>query len=322
MPATNLLVVGHPTAPYLKMLAELPDDVNIAVGNRPEAFVNLGAEADAVLYCMMAGISLKEIWPVTKKVKWVHSMSAGLDTMLFPELVEGPAVLTNARGVYKESLGEFGMLGIMYFAKDIPRMRRNQKARKWEQFDVDMVDRQTLGIIGYGEIGRSVARRAHAMGMRIIATRRRPELNDGDPYVTKSFHIDDRKQLMAESDFVLVCSALTPETLHLVGEAEFRSMKPSGIIMNLGRGPIIDEVAMAKALEQKWIRGAVLDVFDQEPLPESSPLWDMDNVLVSPHCADHTSTWMDDSMRFFVENFHRYIKGEPLQNVVDKKSGY
>lgn len=322
MPGTNLLVVGNPTAPYLKMLAELPDDINIAVGNRPEAFANLGAEADAVLYCMNAGISLKEIWPVTKMVKWVHSMSAGLDTMLFPELVDGPAVLTNARGVYKESLGEFGMFGIFYFAKDIPRMRRNQKAHKWEQFDVDMVDRQTLGIIGYGEIGRSVARRAHAMGMRVIATRRRPELNDGDPFVSKSFHIDDRKQLMAESDFVLVCSALTAETKHLVGEAEFRSMKPSGVIMNLGRGPIIDEVAMAKALQEKWIRGAVLDVFDQEPLPESSPLWDMDNVLVSPHCADHTSTWMDDSMRFFVENFHRYVKGEPLQNVVDKKSGY
>ncbi len=322
MPGTNLLVVGNPTAPYLKMLSELPDDINIAVGNRPEAFANLGAEADAVLYCMNAGISLKEIWPVTKKVKWVHSMSAGLDTMLFPELVDGPAVLTNARGVYKESLGEFGMFGIFYFAKDIPRMRRNQKAHKWEQFDVDMVDRQTLGIIGYGEIGRSVARRAHAMGMRVIATRRRPELNDGDPFVSKSFHIDDRKQLMAESDFVLVCSALTAETKHLVGEAEFRSMKPSGVIMNLGRGPIIDEVAMAKALQEKWIRGAVLDVFDQEPLPESSPLWDMDNVLVSPHCADHTSTWMDDSMRFFVENFHRYVKGEPLQNVVDKKSGY
>ncbi len=322
MPGKTLLVVGSPTAPYLRLLDQLPKETSIAVGNRPEAFENLGAEADTLLYCMNAGVALKDIWHVTKNVKWVHSMSAGLDTMLFPDLVNGPAVLTNARGVYKESLGEFGMLGIMYFAKDLPRMRRNQLAHRWEQFDVDMVNRQTLGIIGYGEIGKSVARRAHAMGMRIIATRRRPQLNDGDPYVTKSFAIEDRNQLMAESDYVLVCSALTPETRHLVGTAELRSMKPSGVILNLGRGPIIDEVALAKALEEKWIRGAVLDVFDQEPLPESSPLWDMENVLVSPHCADHTSTWMDDSMQFFVDNFHRYAKGETLENVVDKKSGY
>ena len=322
MPGKTLLVVGSPTAPYLRLLDQLPKELNIAVGDRLEAFNNLAEEADVVLYTMMSPLALKNVWPMTKNVKWVHSMSAGLDTMLFPELVDSPAILTNARGIYKESLGEFGLLSILYFAKDIPRMRRNQREHKWGQFDVDMVSRQTLGIIGYGEIGHSVARRAHAMGMRIMATRRRPELNDGDPYVTKSFHIDDRAQMMSECDFVLVASALTPETFHLVGAKELRAMKPSGVIINLGRGPIIDEEALAQALTEKWLRGAALDVFEKEPLPESSPLWDMDNVLISPHCADHTSTWMDESMQFFIDNFHRYAKGEPLQNVVDKKSGY
>ena len=322
MSGKTLLVVGNPAAPYLRLLDQLPIETSIAVGNRPESFSNLGEEADALLYCMNAGIALKDIWQLTKNIQWVHSMSAGLDTMLFPDLVNGQAVLTNARGVYKESLGEFGMLGILYFAKDLPRMRRSQIAHRWEQFDVDMVSRQTLGIIGYGEIGKSVARRAHAMGMRIMATTRRPHLNEGDPYISKFFATEDRKQMMAECDFVLVCSALTAETKHLVGSAELKAMKPTGVILNLGRGPIIDEVALAKALQEKWIRGAVLDVFDQEPLPESSPLWDMENVLVSPHCADHTSTWMDESMQLFVDNFHRYTKGEPLENVVDKKSGY
>ena len=130
MSGKTLLVVGNPAAPYLRLLDQLPVETSIAVGNRPESFSNLGEEADALLYCMNAGIALKDIWQLTKNIQWVHSMSAGLDTMLFPDLVNGQAVLTNARGVYKESLGEFGMLGILYFAKDLPRMRRSQIAHR------------------------------------------------------------------------------------------------------------------------------------------------------------------------------------------------
>ena len=320
--ATTLLVLADPAEPQLRMLDRFRDNMNIVTGQRSEGFAQSAAGADALLVWSGSRELVQQVWAMAPRVRWIHSRAAGLDTLLFPALVDSPVPLTNSSGVYSRSLGEFVVAAVLFFAKDFHRMKRNQAAGRWEQFDVDMVSRQTLGIIGYGEIGRSVARRAHAHGMKIIATRRRPELNDGDPFVSKSFHIDDRKQLMAESDFVLVCSALTPETKHLVAAGELNAMKPSGVIMNLGRGPIIDEVALAAALRSKVIRGAVLDVFDQEPLPESSPLWDMDNVLVSPHCADHTSTWMDESMEFFVENFHRYAKGAPLENVVDKKSGY
>jgi len=128
--------------------------------------------------------------------------------------------------------------------------------------------------------------------------------------------------VLSRSDYVIACSPLTPETRHMVGAREFAAMKPSGVFMNIGRGAVVDEPAMIEALSEGKIRGAALDVFETEPLPKDSPLWRQENVLLSPHSADHTATWQQDSVEFFLENFARYRKGEPLLNVVDKQAGY
>jgi phosphoglycerate dehydrogenase-like enzyme len=224
--------------------------------------------------------------------------------------------------VFAESLGEFVIAAAFYFAKDFNRMRRSQSEGKWDQFDVEMLNRQSLAIVGYGEIGRAAARRAKALGMKVYATRRRPELLQGDPLVDEGFSPDDRGTMIAKADYVLAAAAITPETRGLIGENEFAAMKPSAVVMNVGRGPVIDEAAMIRALQEGRIRGAALDVFDKEPLPADHPFWRMDNVLLSPHTADHIEGWMEDAMQFFVENFGRFHRGEPLQNVVDKKAGY
>ena len=318
----TLLVVSNPSAPYLKWLKELPSEVTYVVGNTPEALAPLADQADAILYCMGPGIPLKTVWEMAPRVQWVHSLSAGLESILFPALAESTVPMTNGRGVFKESLGEFALASILFFAKDLRRMLRNQEAGRWEQFDVEMVHGKTLGVIGYGEIGRAAAVRAHAMGMKIHVIRRRPQLSDEDPIVEKSFSIADRGEMMAGVDYLLVAAPLTGETRGLVGAEELKRMKPSAVVMNVGRGPVIDEAALIAALRDGTIRGAALDVFDVEPLPEGHAFYGMENVLLSPHCADHTSTWTDEAMQFYLENLGRFLSGQPLMNLVDKKSGY
>jgi len=317
-----MLVVSKPDAPYLKWLSELPADTRYVIGNTLEKLAPLAESADVIVYCMTPGIALKDVWNIAPRVQWVHSLSAGLESILFPALADSTVPMTNSRGVFRESLGEFVIASIFHFAKDLRRMQRSQMAAKWEQFDVEMVHGKTLGVVGYGEIGRAAAVRAHALGMKIHALRRRPTLSDDDPIVEESFSIAQRAEMVAGVDYLLAAAPLTPESRGLIGEAELRAMKPTSVIMNVGRGPVIVESALIKALQEGWIRGAGLDVFDVEPLPSGHPFWTMENVLLSPHCADHTATWTDEALQFFLENFRRYTHGEPLLNLVDKKSGY
>jgi phosphoglycerate dehydrogenase-like enzyme len=322
MAQMKLVVITTPTTPHLDLLERLPSDVEVVTGFKVEDLRDAIVDADVILNGMNNGEQIKELFPAAKKIRWVHSLSAGVEKIMFPELIESPVPLTNARGVFAESLGEFVIAAALYFAKDFPRMRRSQAEGKWDQFDVDVLYRQSMAIVGYGEIGRAAARRAKALGMKVYATRRRPELLKDDPLVDEGFSVDRRKEMIANADYVVCAAAITPETRGLIGPDEFGAMKPNAVIMNVGRGPVIDEPAMIRALEQKKIRGAALDVFDTEPLPEGHPFWKLDNVLLSPHTADHIEGWLADAVSFFVENFGRFYRGEPLQNIVDKRAGY
>jgi phosphoglycerate dehydrogenase-like enzyme len=158
--------------------------------------------------------------------------------------------------------------------------------------------------------------------MKVLALRRRPELSREDPCVAQMFSPDQKHQMLAQSDYVVVTMPLTPESRGLIGEREFEVMKPGAVLINIGRGPVVEEAALIRALEQKRIRGAALDVFDVEPLPPGHPFYRLDNVLLSPHSADNTTGWKERSMQVFLENFKRFQRGEPLVNVVNKKLGY
>lgn len=319
----TILVLADPAEPILRKLAELPDETTIAVGKTPEAFERAAADATVIFAWSLSGKLLRSVFSMCTRVRWVHTRAAGLDNLLFAELVASPAVLTNGSGVFSDSLGEFVMGSILYFAKEFRRMIRNQMAGKWEMFDVVEVSGQTLGIVGYGDIGRAIATRARGMGMRVLGmTRRGPLLYNTDPLVQRVYGPADRIEMISQCDYIAVAAPLTAETRGLIGEAEFAAMKPSAVVINVGRGPVIDEGALIRALSNRRIKGAALDVFDTEPLPEGHPFYQMENLLLSPHCADHTVTWLDDAMRFFINNFERYRKGEPLLNVVEKHLGY
>jgi len=319
---TTLLVLADPAEAQLKMLDRFRASINIVTSQNPEDFAHSAPAADAILVWSAGRDLVQKVWAMAPHVRWIHSRAAGLDTLLFPALVDSPVPLTNSSGVYSRSLGEFVAAAVLFFAKDFHRMQRNQAAGRWEQFDVEEAHGKTLGIVGYGDIGRAAARLAKALGMRVIALRRRPENSHGDELVDEALGTDRLLELMGRSDYVVVAAPLTPDTRGLVGPAAIGAMKPSGVLINVGRGAVIDEAALIDALRHKRIRGAALDVFEQEPLPAGHALFALDNLLLSPHCADHTQTWIDDAMQFFAGNLERFIRGEPLLNVVEKRLGY
>jgi phosphoglycerate dehydrogenase-like enzyme len=313
---TTLAVLANPAERQLAMLESLPASTAIAVGESPEAFARVAPQVDVIYNWSGSAALLREVFAMCPKARWVHSRNAGLDATLFPELVESPATLTNGTGVFGESLGEFAMAGILFFAKKLRTMLRNQAAGKWAPMTVTEIAGQTVGILGYGDIGRAVAKRARAMDMRVLVVKRHAAEADG------IYPPERRIEMIAQCDYVVIATPLTPETRAMIGEAEFAAMKPTAVVINLGRGPVIDENAMLRALTEGRIQGAVLDVFDREPLPAGHPFYKMENVLLSPHCADNTETWLERAMRLFLDNFERFRKGEPLRNVVDKKRGY
>jgi phosphoglycerate dehydrogenase-like enzyme len=292
-----------------------------AVANSADAFQETIEQAEVILHWSGRRDVLRAAFLAGAKVRWVHSRSAGLDHILFPELVESEIPLTNGSGVFSLSLGEFALAAILYFAKDFRRMLRNQEAGRWEQFDVEEIAGQTVGIVGYGDIGRAVASRVHAMGMRVLALKRHAPA-EPDPLIAQFFAPEELGAMLGQCDYVVAATPLTAETRHMIGDAAFAAMKPNAVVINIGRGPVIDQAALVRALGEKRIKGAGLDVFEQEPIPAGDPIYELENVLVSPHCADHTKDWLDQAMRFFLKQYERFAEGRPLENVVKKHLGY
>lgn len=314
-----VLVLGNPTDPRLAMLAALPDATSITVGACREAFAQAAPDATVILNWALGGRELlRQVLAMAPRVRWIHARAAGLDTLLFPELVASPAILTNGRGVFSEPLGEFAMAAALFFAKDLRRMVASQQAGRWDPFEVTEIAGQTMGIIGYGDIGRACARRARALGMQVLALRRHPAA-EPDAEVLGP---EGKMELLARSDYVVLSAPLTPETDGIIGAAELAAMKQTAVLINIGRGPLVREPDLIEALRARRIRGAALDVFNREPLTPGHPFYAFDNLLLSPHCADHTPGWLARAMQLFLDNFELFRHGRPLRNVVDKQRGY
>jgi phosphoglycerate dehydrogenase-like enzyme len=322
MPVPRVLILGDPRLPQLRLLDELPQPTDLHIGNDAAFVAREAPLADAVLNASFDGSLFSPMWPLAKRARWVHSLSAGVEGMLTPEFVASPVPLTNARGVFAEALGEYAITAVLHFAKNVPLMTRNQQAHRWEWQTVEMVRGKTFGVIGYGGIGRESARLAAAIGMRVIALRRRASLSENDGIAERIYTPDQLHELLAASDYVLMAMPSTPETRHMIGAAELRAMKDSAILINLGRGSSVDEAALVEALREKRIRGAALDVVEKEPLAPEDPLYTLDNVLISSHSADRTPDFLERATRMFMENYGRFVRGQPLLNVVDKKAGY
>jgi phosphoglycerate dehydrogenase-like enzyme len=318
-----LLVLTVPGDDNIPFLPELRQMATIVIGDSARDFAKAAADAEIILNWSGSLGLLREVFLMSPRLRWVHSRAAGLEQTLFPELIESEVILTNGSGVFSPSLGEFVLGAILYFAKDFRRMIRNQMVGVWQQFDITMIAGQTLGIVGYGSIGRAVAARARALDMHVLGLRRHvSQQSKQDSLIDQVYGPEQRLEMLSRCDYIVITLPLTEQTRGFIAEGEFAVMKKTAVVINVGRGPAIDEGAMVKALAENRIRGAALDVFDQEPLPQGHPFYAMENVLLSPHCADHTPDWLDDAMRFFIAQLGRYKEGQTLENIVEKAFGY
>jgi phosphoglycerate dehydrogenase-like enzyme len=319
----QIVVLAEAGDPHLKELNVIKDRASVTLCNTEEALSTHVAQAE-ILVLWEPGLFklLKPAFPKGSSLRWIHTRSAGVDSCLFPELVDSDVILTNSKGIYASSLSEFVIAAILFFAKDFRRMIRSQQAHKWDQFKVTDVRGQTLGIVGVGDIGKTIANRAHGLGLRVIGCKQ--NINDvlGCDQIEQLYAPAHLGEMLKQCDYVVICAPLTPATHGMIDEQALRTMKPNCVMINIGRGPVVQEAALIRALTERWIKGAALDVFSEEPLSPDSPLFELENLLLSPHCADITEHVFWPAARLFVKNFMRYINGELLLNIVDKRAGY
>lgn len=252
-------------------------------------------------------------------LRWVHSISAGVDHLLFPELRDSDILLTNASGVFSIPIAETVMAYILAVVKRLPEFWARQREHRWEKLPLRELRGLTVGIVGLGDIGTEVARLCRAFGMHVLGLRRHPTPSDVADEVLPP---DRRDELLSRSDFVVIAVPLTAKTRGMIGKAELAAMKADAWLINISRGAIVQEEALVEALRKGRIGGACLDVFAEEPLPAENPLWDMPNVLITPHQSWSSPHIEEREVDLFLENLRRYVAGEPLLNVVDKQAGY
>ncbi len=257
------------------------------------------------------------------KLQWLQLTSAGVDRLLDSPLVRSHVKVTTASGIHAVTISEYVLGAMLTFAKGFMRAVRSQAEAKWSAYPPQELEGQTVGIVGMGAIGSRVADLSHAFGMRVLAIRRSVERRTpGEGPVDELLPPSELMYLLAESDYVVLAVPLTPESTRLIGEPELRAMKPSAVLINIARGAVIDEAVLIRAIKERWIAGAALDVFEKEPLPSDSELWALDNVLVTPHISGGTPRYMERAVDLFCENLRRYLAGEMLRNVVDPARGY
>jgi phosphoglycerate dehydrogenase-like enzyme len=264
----------------------------------------------------------KNIITRAPKLKWMQATSAGVDRHHDTEIWRSKVIITGVSGIHATPISEFVLSLMLMFAKNTPLSFKMKQTREWQRYMVTTLRGKTAGIIGLGHIGREVARLAKAFGMKVVATRRSVKSAGKTRNVDLLLPPDLMKEILSGSDYVILTLPLTPETHHIIGEAELNAMKPSAYIINIGRGGLIDQAALIKALEEKRIVGAGLDVATPEPLPKDSRLWDFENVILSPHVSGGMEDYMLRAADLFCENLKRYLDGKKLLNVVDRKKGY
>ena len=304
--------------------AELRDQIELRFANREQILARI---ADAPIF-VGGGIS-SEALAAANNLRWLAFWSAGLDGKITPEMTNRHLLITNASGVHGPNIAEHVLAFMLMFTREMPFHLRQQIQSKWEREGnaqrvmAGELSGQTLGIVGLGRIGEALTQRAKAFEMRVVATKRDPTARYEAAVKPDAIYASEElPRLLAESDHVCICLPLTPETHHLFNAETIALMKPTACLYNIGRGKIVDEAALISALQNGKIAGAGLDVFETEPLPADSPLWQMENVLITPHVSGGTPHYFSRFAAIFAANLKRYLNREPLQNLYDPQKGY
>jgi len=276
--------------------------------------------ADVLLVWDFGSRALAGAWPAADSLRWVHTASAGVDHVLFDGIIASDVVVTNSRGVFDAPMAEYVLALALAFAKDLPGTLGLQRERRWRHRETERLGGRRALVAGTGPIGRAIGRTLAAAGMVVTGVGR--QARDTDPDLGSVLPMDELAAGLAEADYVVLAAPLTDATRHMIDATALAVMKPSARLINVGRGPLVAQDDLVDALAAGRIAGAALDVFADEPLPESSPLWAMENVIVSPHMSGDVVGWRAELVALFHDNLTRYLDGRPLRNVVDKRRGY
>jgi phosphoglycerate dehydrogenase-like enzyme len=253
-------------------------------------------------------------------LQWLHVTRGGVNAYLTSSVKTRPIQVTGSKGIHGTAFSEFALACIFTLAKKLPDAIAAQSQKQWQTFQPVEVEGKTVGIVGLGNVGLTLARKAKALGMRVLATKRNP--GAAPDFVDELGGPGFLPTLMAQADFIVLLLASVPSTFNILGEKELRLLKPSAYLVNLTGGRAVEEKLLVRALKEKWFAGAMLDAFERQPLPQESELWNLPNVIITPRIAGITSEKWPALLPVFKDNLRRFLAGEPLLNVVDKEMGY
>ncbi len=319
----TVLVSSHFQAAHVDTLHAAFPDARFFQLAADGAVPPVGRDAEVLFRCGMPRPALHRTLADATGIRWIHSCTAGVEWLLVPEVVERGIALTRSVTTFTAPVAEWVVGCIFLCAKHYLMLARLQAQRIWmgvpHEPPADSVHDKTVGIVGCGAIGQEIARRCAALGMRVLGLRRHPAPLPGFDAIVGP---DGLPMLLREADFLILAAPLTSETRGMLGAAELRRMKPTAYLINVGRGALTVEADLIVALREGRIAGACLDVFEQEPLPPESPLWGLENVLITPHYSYSSPEGLERAVEEFGENLTHYLRGEPLANVYDRERGY
>jgi phosphoglycerate dehydrogenase-like enzyme len=311
-----VVFIAVPGAPLPAALDALRAITNVVVVENAQSFRLAQGEAEVALVWDFQTDLLREVG--ARGLNWIHARSSGVDGLITPEIAQAPVVVTNTRGVYERPMAEYVLAALLFFAKDLRRTVRDQRARKWMQRPTEAIGARRALVLGAGPVGREITMMLRAVGMTVDVVGRRAR---GDETELGRVHaVDELDSLLARADDVILALPLTAQTEHILDSQRLGRTRPGIRIVNVGRGRLIDEHALLDALQSGHVGAAALDVFEHEPLRADHPFWAMDNVLVSPHLSGDALGWERAVIELFVDNLDRWSRGAELRNVVDKEA--
>lgn len=300
-------------------LDEIANDVRLRTATSDELPAALSG-ADVLLVWDFLSDAVRPAWPAADALRWVHTASAGVDLVAFPELLDSDVVLTNSRGVFDVPMAEYVLGLVLAFGKDLPGTLRRQDRRIWQHRETERLAGRCAVVVGSGPVGRAISRQLAAVGLRVHLVGRVERT--GDPEFGTVRAAGALRGLLPAADYLVLAAPLTEQTRGMIDATALAAMKTTARLVNVGRGALVVTDDLVAALRHGGIAGAALDVFETEPLPESSPLWTLPGVIVSPHMSGDVLGWREELVAVFTDNLDRYRSGRPLRNVVDKVRGY
>lgn len=316
MPALNIVVLNKLAEQHIMLIKNVVPHCNIVTVGPDKAASHM---PDCDILVTWGWMDISRLITDAPKLKWIHALSAGVENIITPAVQSMDAIVTNSRGIHGIPVSEHVFALMLAFSRGLNYFIRHQLNRQWKRVHVDEIHNKTIGIVGLGSIGREIAKKAKGLGMDVVAVKKQPT---AELFVDKLYTPENLDDMLSVSDFVVAALPLLPETRNYFKLQQFAAMKNSAYFINIARGGVVCEADLITALNDGLISGAGLDVFAHEPLADNSPLWDMPNVIITPHLAALSPYYLDRAVKLFADNLSRFVQNGEMCNIVDKSRGY